>query len=162
VWIGRIGRESAPPDRSSPGADVSERMITFGSERLREIGHSRFRQASALPDFFDTPFDVVHFTHVQPQFDELDRSSYVKDSLSVLRLGRILIDTIDVTFDRCRPIVTNDPAPDPDSERPLSAPRFSTGPELSNDRNRGGFAPVQQHSQPPRVIMTASKPKAKV
>jgi hypothetical protein len=115
-----------------------------------------------LPDFFDTPFDVVHFTHVKPQFDEPDRSSYVKDSLSVLRLGRILIDTIDVAFDRCRSIITNDPAPDPDSERPLSAPRFSTGPELSNDRNRGGFAPVQQHSQPPRVIMTASKPKAKV
>jgi hypothetical protein len=137
-------------------------MITFGSERLREIGHSRFRQASALPDFFDTSFDGVHFTHMHPQFDELDRSSYVKDSLRVLRLGRISTDTIDVAFHRCRSRSTNDPAPDPDSERPLYAPRLSTGPELSNDRNRAGFAPVQQRSQPPRVIMTASKPKAKV
>lgn len=80
MWIGRIGRESAPPDRSSPGADVSERMITFGSERLREIGHSRFRQGSAFADFFDTSFDMVHFTNMHPQFDELDRGRYGKDS----------------------------------------------------------------------------------
>ena len=137
-------------------------MITFGSERLREIGHSRFRQGSALPDIFDTSFDVVHFTNMHPQFDELDRWRYVKDSLSVLHLGRISTDTIDVAFDRSRSMFTNHPAPDPDSERPLYAPRLSTGPELSNDRNRAGFAPVQQHSQPPRVIMTLSKPKAKV
>ena len=162
MWIGRIGRESAPSDRSSPGADVSERMITFGSERLREIGHSRFRQGSAFADFFDTSFDVVHFTNMHPQFDELDRGRYGKDSLGVLRLGRISTDTIDVTFHRGRSVFTNEPAPNSDSERPRSAPRLSTGPGLSNDRNRAGFAPVQQHSQPPRVIMTASKPKAKV
>ena len=162
MWIGRIGRESALPDRSSPGADVSERMITFGSERLREIGHSRFRQGSAFADFFDTSFDVVHFTNMHSQRDELDRWRYLKDSLGVLRLGGISTETIDVAFHRGRPMFTNDPAPDSDSERPLSAPRLSTGPELSNDRNRAGFAPVQQHSQPPRVIMTASKPKAKV
>ena len=162
MWIGRIGRESPPPGRSSPGADVSERMITFGSERLREIGHLRFRQGSAFADFFDTSFDVVHFTKMHPQFDELDRGRYGKDSWGELRLGRISTDTIDVAFHRGRSMLTNDPAPDSDSEGPLSAPRHSTGPELSSDRNRAGFAPVQQHSQPPRVIMTASKPKAKV
>lgn len=162
MWIGRIGRESAPPDRPSPGADVLERMITFESERLREIGHSRFRQGSAFADFVDTCFDMVHFTNMHPQFDELDRGRYGKDSWGVLRLGRISTDTIDVAFHRGRSMFTNDPAPDSDSERPLSAPRLSTGPELSNDRNRAGFAPVQQHCQPPRVIMTANKPKAKV
>ena len=62
--IGRMGRESAPLDRSSPGADVSKRMITLS--------------------------------------------------------------------------------------------------ELSNDRKRAGFEPVQQQSHPRRVIMTASKSKAKV
>jgi len=137
-------------------------MITFGSERLREKGNSRFRKGSALPDFFDISFDVVHFTNMHPQFDELDRWRYGKDSLSVLRLGRISTDTIDVAFHRGRWMFTNDPTPGSDSERPLSAPRLSTGPELSNDRNRVGFAPVQQPSQPPRVIMTVSKPKAKV
>lgn len=137
-------------------------MITFGSERLCEIGHSRFRQGSALPDFFDTSFDVVHFTNMHPQSDELDCWRYVQDSLSVLGLARISTDTIDVAFHRCQSMFTNDPAPDVDSERPLYAPRLSTGPELSNDRNPAGFEPVQQHSQPPRVIMTASQPKAKV
>ena len=143
--IGRMGRESAPLDRSSPGADVSKRMITFGSERLREIGHSRFRQGSALPDFLDTSFDLVHFTNMHPQFDELDRWSYGKDSWGVLRLGRISTDTIDVAFHRGRSMLTNDAAQDSDSERPLCAPRLSTGSELSNDRKRAGFEPVQQH-----------------
>ena len=127
-----------------------------------EIGHSRFRQGRALPDFFDNSCDVVHFTNMHPQFDELDRGRYEKDSLGVLRLGRISTDTIDLAFHRGRWMFSNDPAPDWESERPLSASRLATGPELSNDRNHAGFAPVQQHSQPPRVIMTASKPKAKV
>jgi hypothetical protein len=137
-------------------------MITFGSERLREISHSRFRQGSAWADFFDTSFDVVHFTNMHSQPAELDRCRYVKDSFRVLRLGRISTDTIDVAFDGGRSMFTNDPAPDSDSERPLDAPRLSSGPQLRNDRNRAGFEPVQQHRQPPRVLMTASKPKVKV
>jgi len=83
-------------------------MITFGSERLREIGHLRFRQGSAFADFFDTSFDVVHFTKMHPQFDELDRGRYGKDSWGELRLGRISTDTIDVAFigaGRCLPMI---------------------------------------------------------
>lgn len=105
---------------------------------------------------------MVYFINMHPQFDELDRGRYGKDSWGVLRLGRIPTDTIDVAFHRGRSMFTDDRAPDSDPERPLRAPRLSTGPELSNHRNRAGSALVQQHSQPPRVIMTASKPKAKV
>ena len=60
--IGRIGLESAPLNRPSAGADMSQRMITFRSERLREIGHSRFPQleGNALPEFVDLRRRLLH------------------------------------------------------------------------------------------------------
>lgn len=110
----------------------------------------------------DTSFDVVYFTNMHSQLDELDRWRYVKDSLGVLRLGRISIDTIDDAFDRGWSEFTNDPTPESDPGSPPHGPRLSTGPELKNDRNRAGLESVHQQSQPPRVIRTANKPKAKV
>ncbi len=162
--IGRIGRELAPLCRSWTGSDVSERMVTLGSERLRGIRNARFRQlqGDGLPEFADDSFDVVYFANMLSHLDELDRWRYVKDSFRVLRPGgRIYVDTVDVESDRGWSMFTADPTPDLDSVRPPYTPRFSTGAELRNYGNRAGFDAVQLHRQPPLVIMTAIKSKAR-
>jgi ubiquinone/menaquinone biosynthesis C-methylase UbiE len=93
--VGRVGAELAPLCKRWIGADVSENMLSYLHERLRE--HANVEAVSLngwdLSPIDSESVDVVYATVVFMHLDDWDRYGYIREGLRVLKPGgRMYVD----------------------------------------------------------------------
>jgi ubiquinone/menaquinone biosynthesis C-methylase UbiE len=159
--VGRIGEALREHCSTWTGADISAKMLSHASERLkgsRNVGLVRLSNVG-LSEFESRSFDVVYFTNMLMHLDEMDRWQYVEETFRVLRPGgRIFMDIIDIESEPGWAMFTHDVARYKHLERPPYMPRFSTASELSRYVERAGFGQAHTHRRPPLVIVTGIRP----
>jgi ubiquinone/menaquinone biosynthesis C-methylase UbiE len=157
--VGRVGAELAPLCKRWIGADVSENMLSYLHERLRE--HANVEAVSLngwdLSPIDSESVDVVYATVVFMHLDDWDRYGYIREGLRVLKPGgRMYVDNTNLLSEPGWERFLRDA----DQYHPLARPphisKLSTPSELETYLQRAGFVDVKVGDDPNFMICWAA------
>ena len=143
--IGRVGKHIARHCQHWIGTDVSQNMLEFAAENLRNLRNVEFVELSGydLKPIASESIDVVYCTVVFPHLTQWDRYAYVEEAFRVLRSGgKLYVDGVNLCSDAGWKVFE-------DHRRILPLERIpeigecSTPQELMEYLKRAGFSSIQ-------------------
>lgn len=142
---GRVGRHLAPRCGTWIGADVSQHMLRYAADSLKDLVNAQFFRLNGfdLTGVDARSLDVVYCTGVFMHLDEWERYRYIADAHRVLKPGgRLYVDNFNLLTDEGWKLFSDLLAVDP-STRPANVSRHSTPQELETYLTRAEFEDIR-------------------
>lgn len=144
--VGRMGPVLAPICQKWIGTDVSENMLKFAGERLKDFSNIDLIAVNGwdLSPISDESIDFVYCTVVFMHLDEWDRFNYVCEAKRILKPGgRLFIDNYNLLSDTGWEFFIQNMMDYHPLDRPANISKSSTPAELIAYLSRAGFNNIQ-------------------